>query len=119
MNRITDVQPSGIRTPPGWESYEAWNAGIEREIFSGQWAGQPVYLDLEEEVLERIAQTAAGEGGDPAESLMAAVRPTLHPLPDGVGLFAKHLREEREWRLAGSSGTPPFLAVLAFLSLVA
>jgi hypothetical protein len=106
-------------TPPGWEAYEAWNAGIEREIFSGQWAGQPVYLDLEEEVLERIAQTAGGDGGDPAESLMAAVRPTLHPLPDGIGLFAEHLKRERKWRQEGSHGTPPFLAVLAFLSLVA
>lgn len=119
MNRAADPQTAAVGVLPVWEQYEAWNVGIEREIFSGQWEGQPVYLDLEEHLLESIARGVGSTEGTPAESLTAAVRPTLHPLPDRVGLFAEHLQRERKWRLAGSVGTPPFLAVLAFLSLVA
>ncbi|MGH7717301.1 MAG: hypothetical protein ACREON_00445 [Gemmatimonadaceae bacterium] len=116
---MIDASSASSATQIAREAYEAWNAGIEREIFSGQWAGQPVYLDLEEEVLARIARTVDGGSNDPAESLSAAVRPTLHPLADGVGLFAEHLRRELEWRSDGGTATPPFLAVLGFLSLVA
>src|SRR4051812_36394759 len=43
-----------------WARYDAWNGGIEREFFSGQSADRPVYLDLEADVLARIAE-AAGE----------------------------------------------------------
>jgi hypothetical protein len=108
-----------VTTAEKWHRYDAWNEGLKRELFSGQWEGQPVYLDLEPEVLARVAGAAEDEDTDPAEALLATVRPTLHPRPDGVGLFREHLARERRWRMSGGTGAPPFLAVLAFLSLVA
>ena len=106
-------------SPGKWELYDAWNAGIKREVFSGQWAGQPVYLDLEPEVLSRLSRAVGDGGSTPSECLTAAVRPTLHPRADGVGLFSQHLARERRWRAHGGNETPPFLAVLALLSVVA
>ena len=103
-----------------WERYDAWNEGIKRELFSGQWAGEPVYLDLEPDVLARIAESAQDDAQAPAEGLNRAVTPTLNPIPgQGGSLFAKHLARERGWQAGGCDGTPPFLAALAFLSLIA
>src|SRR3954447_4743185 len=93
-----------------FERYDAWNEGIKRELFSGQWAAQPVYLDLEENVLERIAG-ASPDAGDRAEDLAAAVRPTIPPNSAGL-LLSRHHARLRGWRAGGCEGTPPFLALL-------
>lgn len=88
-------------------------------FFDGRWAGQPVYLDLEDEVLAEMGALAC-EGGDPAELFQDAVRRTLNTRPDGAStMLAEHCARTRRWQRDGRLGTPPFLAVLAFFSLVA
>jgi hypothetical protein len=101
-----------------WELYDAWNSGIQREFLSGQSAGRPLYLDLEEDVLARIGAHVGKVTDDPVGAFTAAVRSTLRIGPGG-SLFGPHLSRARAWERTGREGTPPFLALLAFLSLVA
>lgn len=101
----------------GRENYDRWNSAIADEFFSGRYGGRPVYLDLEDDALERI-KAAAGGQGDPSEGLVAAVKPSIRLHGRGA-LFGVHAARLRGWR-AGDMGTPPpVIALLALLSLVA
>ena len=102
-----------------WGTYDQLNASIADEFFSGSFAGRSVYLDLEEETLERIVERAWGSAStEPRDALISAVRPTLQ-LADGYKLFGRHAHRRISWRLGSREGAPPHLAVLALLSLVA
>ena len=35
--------------PRGWVCYSAWNEAIRAHLFDGRFAGQPVYLDLDDD----------------------------------------------------------------------
>jgi len=98
-----------------WQAYDRWNAAIAEEFFSGRYGGRPVYLDLEDDVLARLAKSAAEDPGSPRDALVAAVRPTLFTRNPSV-LFKAHLTRLDAWDLVGP---PPCLAVLALLSLAA
>lgn len=105
---------------PASDQYERLNSAIAQEVFSEDAAGQPVYLDLEPEVLARIAKhMELGEAVEPDELLIQVVKPTLSS-PDGPeGLFSAHTTQTRLWELGWSSSEPPCIAVLAMLSLIA
>ena len=105
---------------PAWDQYERLNAAIAQEVFGEDVAGQPVYLDLEPEVLARITtHMALGGAIEPDELLIEVVKPTL-PSPDGPeSLFSAHTRQTRLWELGWSSSEPPCIAILALFSLVA
>ena len=109
-------------TPPdrAWERYQRLNAAIAKEVFEEGAAGQPVYLDLEPEVLRRIAKRM-GETltTEPDELLCKVVRATLPDSRDSAGLFHMHVALTRKWELEGSPSPPPCIGVLAVLSLVA
>ncbi|MBO9533547.1 MAG: hypothetical protein J7513_11305 [Solirubrobacteraceae bacterium] len=101
-----------------WITYDQWNAAISDEFFSGRYGGRPVYLDLEDAALLRIAD-AAGEGADdPQAALIDAVGATL-ALRERASIFGAHRRRLAEWSRAGRQGPPPVIGVLALLSLVA
>lgn len=102
-----------------WARYDDWNASVEAEFFDGSWAGRPVYLDMEDEVLEAIADRA-GSTGDPKVALANAVRPTLYLPPETGGhLLDLHLRRLRRWQQSRTDDAPPCLAVLALFSMAA
>ncbi len=100
--------------------YARWNAALASEFFGGRYGGRPVYVDLEEDTLGRLAAALELEDPDEAErQLVAAVAPTLG-LAAGVALFGMHVRCLRAWRRRSERDTPPpIVAVLAFQSLVA
>lgn len=101
-----------------WSAYDAWNLAIEAVFFDGRNEGRPVYLDLEEHVLEE-AHRLAGGSGDALASLDAAVRETLALEAPGPHIFREHREFARAWDDAGREVEPPFLALLAFFSSVA
>ena len=105
---------------PAWERYGKLNSAIAQEVFGKDVAGQPVYLDLEPEILARIAKHMGHRSAtDPDEQLIEIVKATLSS-PDGAaGVFSAHTTQAWLWGLEGNSSPPPCIAVLAMLSLVA
>jgi len=107
--------PPGGSYPNPWPRYNTWNSAIEAYFFRGRYANKPVYLDLEEQSLAAIAEMA----GDSASAFVEAVSPTLALPPNDDTVFGAHLQRAKAWVSSGRIGIPPFLALLAFFSLVA
>ena len=108
-----------MRAERKWEGYDRWGSAIAEEFFSGRHGSRPVYLDLEEEMLGRVAASLElPSSGDPAAELIAAVRATLSLDRDGP-LFAEHAARLAAWRKSDRSTPPPVIALLAYFSLVA
>lgn len=111
-----------------WQRYEAWNQALAYVLFTTANGGRPVYLDMDEDVLARVAVEAGAEQADAAEQLAVTVRDTLN-LHSGTGpVFGQHLRNLRLWRRvrlknARDDGEvpsePPVLSLLAVLTLAA
>jgi hypothetical protein len=101
------------------EEYLRWNEAIGRVLFEGEFAAKPAYLQLEPEILARVAE-AAGHASDdePRDSLVSSVRRTLGldrvPTP-----FLHHIAQAELWEEDGRQGYPPYLALLAMLVLAA
>ena len=104
-------------TQEQWSRYDRWNAAIAHEFFAGRYGGRPVYLDLEDAALTRIAADAGESTSDPSATLVEVLRPTLY-LRQRLSVFSDHRLRLRQW-LMNPTGPPPVLAVLALLSLVA
>jgi hypothetical protein len=99
--------------------YDLWNAAVEAEFFDGTWQGRPVYIDMEDEALERMADLA-GATGDPRAAFQNAVKPTVYlPTESGGSLLDLHLRRLNRWRMTRDPSPPPCLAMLAFFVLAA
>ena len=103
-----------------WQRYERLNSAIAQEVFGEDLTGQPVYLDLEPDVLARIAKHMGFDPTtEPDEQLVEIIKATL-PSPNGAaGIFSAHTARALLWELEGRSSPPPCIAVLAVLSLVA
>ena len=99
--------------------YASWNSAVASYFFGGRWSGRPVYLDLEPEVLHELG-AMTGEPGDPDTALINAVIETLEFSTPGTNVFRLHREAYRAWISSEDTGVPPpFLALLAFFSLVA
>lgn len=102
---------------PEWGRAAQWGEAIAQTIFDGRYAGRPVYLDLDEDVLRSMAALLDPPPEDPEEDLVKAVasaldlrrRRWLKPAVDRL-VF---------WERSHGSGPPPVLAVLAVLVLAA
>ena len=103
-----------------WTRYEQLNCAIVEEVFGEGATGQPVYLDLEPDVLARIAE-CMGESAatEPDELLCEVVRATLPDPDDRDGLFSTHTAQVVLWGLEDNSKPPPCIGLLAVFSLVA
>ncbi|MEV4421945.1 hypothetical protein AB0L40_18465 [Patulibacter sp. NPDC049589] len=101
-----------------WSAYERVNKAVVDVFFSVDRTSQPVYLDLEDHAIRRIATGAGLDLGDPRGSLQATVARTLVLDRDGP-IFQRHRTRLGQWRVRGRVGPPPILGVLALLSLVA
>jgi hypothetical protein len=99
--------------------YAAWNRAVADVFFDGQFAHRPVYLDLEPDTLAAAAAIAGDDPESALAGLSAAVMETLYLGAYERPLFDCHSQAVRAWIDEGRTGTPPFLALLAFLSSVA
>ena len=99
-----------------WVAYRQWNTALADVVYAPEAAGLPAYLDLEDTVLDRVADHA-GRPGAGRDELIAAVRATLGP-PDRQRVFAAHRAQLRAWR-AASGQPPPVIALLSVLCLAA
>jgi hypothetical protein len=102
-----------------WVTYSRWNSALAGEFFGGRYGGRPVYIDLEDDALARVAEVVGLEADQSAApALICAVRPTLG-LTSGTSLFGAHVARLRTWRRGDRDSPPPIIGVLAFQSLVA
>jgi len=101
-----------------WEQYERWNSAIADEVFSADQTGLPVYLDLEEDLLNAVAARVGSSTADPAVDLVSAVRATIGARAGRAGVFARHNGRLRAWE-RDPAAEPPHLALLAVCSLAA
>ena len=103
-----------------WARYKRLNAAIADEVFGEGASGRPVYLDLEPDVLARIANRTGEHSATQADELLCdVVKATLPPADGPQGLFSAHTARAEQWEREGSSTPPPYIGVLALLSLVA
>ena len=55
-------------TEERWKSYLEWNAVLATVVYGPEASGLPVFLDLEDELLEKVAVEAGGFGSTRARS---------------------------------------------------
>lgn len=60
-------------SPEEWSRYERWNAAIAAVVYSRGQAGQPVYLDLERDLLDRIRDVAEPDATDASSAFIQVV----------------------------------------------
>ncbi|MFJ1510294.1 hypothetical protein [Cellulosimicrobium funkei] len=126
ISMVIDARATGS---PAWDEYDQWNAAFARVVYDGERAQQPVYLDVEDELLEEVARHAglAGTASEAPEHLYSAVRRTLVLNAfDGSGsVFSNHGRRLDAWRKAtlrygvSLDSPPPVLALLAVFARAA
>ena len=100
------------------ESYLRWNEAIAAEFFGPDHRDRPVFIDVEDSVVSRIAGSV-GEASDPDKELNESIRENLYFEVGGTPVFARFDGALRRWRGQDSDEPPPHLALLAFFSRVA
>lgn len=105
------------------KDYLAWNQVLFEKFYSEQSAGMPVYLDLEESVLEEFAAHPLLAGAGSVEDLVKAVRSNIDFSLNKDQLFLKIENETHAWirsfwRTHGDE-KPPMLPLLALTVLAA
>jgi hypothetical protein len=106
-------------TQSEWDRYRRWNNAIADVVYAPSQAGLPVYLDLEDDVLDEIRDLAEPAAADPTTGLVAAVAGTLRLTSGPSDLLLRHLLELDRWRRTDRRTPPPTLGLLALLSLAA
>lgn len=102
-----------------WDTYDRWNTAIADVLFAPSEEVRPVYLDLEDDVLEELAATMGTEPNVAVDEFCDAVASTLRRSEGPAQVFAQHDRRLRAWVRRGRKGAPPVLGVLATYSLAA
>lgn len=113
-----------------WDRYDRWNDAFVEVIFWGASDSQPVYLDIDNDVLLRVAARVGIEGT--AEEIervfFSDLRSTLNidaAYRDDGPVFARHREHAASWwrrhRRSGADLTeaPPVIALLAGFSRAA
>ena len=106
--------------PKRWQNYRLWNHALCEHFFTGRFSDRPVYLDLDSDVLSRIARETFDSGVSPEHLLRQAVVETLDTdryAPDGV--LSTHLGFAEAWRRSRVESFPPFIGILGYFSHVA
>lgn len=117
-----------------WAAYKLWNRALVFEFFGGSRAGRPVYLDLEPELLLRLATEIGAPAEiiptDPQLAFCRSVARTFELRSPGPEMLHRHAMAARLWAEGTSShgglpgfdfdpDVPPFLAPLGLFSLAA
>jgi len=126
------LHPSGggmqvMSAHQAWERYELWNKAFSRVVFSARNEGRPVYLDMDEEVIGKVASEVGFEPTQAADQLSETVRGTLYLDASDGPVFWQHTEKLRLWRYGlrpgreknDVLGPPPVLGLLAVLTLAA
>ena len=102
-----------------WDEYLRWNDAVAEVIYPVNDDAVPVYMDLEPEELQSIAEHAGYTGSKPGEAFADIVRAVLLN-PDGrFSLKALNHRSKLWWSDKKRQAAPPTLAFLAITSLAA
>ncbi|MFM1784076.1 MAG: hypothetical protein RLZZ579_353 [Actinomycetota bacterium] len=106
------------------KEYRAWNTAIFETIFNSENAGQPVYLDLDDEALEGLLRHRSLPQPATKSDLIHAVKDTLDFSKGQVGIFKSINQGLREWSAEFANegelaGAPPLLPFLAITVLAA
>lgn len=102
-----------------WERYDAWNVALASVLYGPEFAGVPVYLDMEEDVLYQVTQSIEPDETDPQSALARAVVGTLDFSLPKTKLFDPYIDRLAKWQTRNDSSAPPTIGLLAMLSLVA
>lgn len=106
-------------TTEDWERLQRWNDAVADVVYSTGNAGQPVYLDLEDDVLTKIRDEAEPSATSATVGLVRAVLAVM-PINQGPSLILKPFEQQLwRWERGSLDDAPPTLALLAVLSLAA
>lgn len=105
-------------TTDRWGLYFRWNAALAAVVYGPEASGLPVFLDLEEDVLAKVAIEAGQYEGDARRGLIEAVRPTLNSPNHSAGIFGGYRARLLRWKVEVGE-LPPTIGLLAVLSLAA
>lgn len=87
-----------------WDDYDAWNDALARHFFSSEFAGLPVYLDLDADAFGAVADELGVERSNAADALTQAVHPTILGERGGIQL-AEHTSRFIAWRRSSLTHT--------------
>lgn len=100
-----------------WRRYERWNAALALVAEEHGAGGRPLYLELDDEVLQAAAGHLEEEVSDPRAELISHVRATMDIGPQAAPLTT-HAERTRRWR-PHSGQAPPCLGLLYVCSAAA
>jgi hypothetical protein len=106
------------KVPTSWDRYMRWNEALANAVYRPEAAGTPVYLDMEDELLARVAVQVGDTPDEPRQQLTSAVQATLNTPSDSTGVFGQHIRALHRWR-PETGDSPPIIGLLAVLCLAA
>lgn len=99
------------------EDYYKYNGAINAVMFDGQFAGKPLYLDIEGPICAAIAAKLGMPPADFISGLGVAVHETL--MWRQAEIFHWYAAAAAEWVKSGRGTPPPFSALLCALSVAA
>jgi hypothetical protein len=102
-----------------WPEYAKWNDSVIEEFLSGSSRGRPVYLDLEQQTLVKVAGRAGVSPPDAQREFVRVIRYTLNIPPAAGRVFHRHQVMVELWKQGPREKPPWCVALLAFLSFVA
>ena len=115
--------------PNIWVEYDRWDSAFSHVVYGGARAHEPVFLDVEDDLLVEVArQRGLAMSAEAAEAALGAdVRQTLMlgAADSGFGVLSRHRERLDRWRWqrtrpgADSSVAPPVIAVLAVFARAA
>lgn len=98
--------------------YDDVNEIVNDLFFGGRFGAAPVYLDLEEQLLDELAARMGLDKTQSVTALSAAVADTLQ-WKNPKNIYAAHTECRKVWQEADTSTAPPFTALLLCLSIAA
>jgi hypothetical protein len=93
--------------------YSRVNEALNKVFFDGRFAGQPVYMSLDNDMRLELAERLALEPAEVEEAICQSVRRIFSTAGDP---YARSANDMRMWRRSGMRTAPPFTAVLFCLS---
>ena len=102
-----------------FSKYEDWNKAICDQYMAGRHRSQPLYLDMDEDALARVARKAVGHVPNPRTAFISAVKQTLNLRLGTAKVFQSHVDRLAQWEQTDRSEHPPFVGLLAFFTLIA
>lgn len=105
--------------PTEWDRYLRWNRAVADVVYAPSNAGQPVYLDLEDDVLESIRARAEPEASSATVGLVRAVRDVLRLNEGPSAVLRAFFQRLDRWQKGDVAEPPPTLALLSVMSLAA